>query len=335
MPELVRLADIGHQNGFDQVWVNDNLTYRNLFVVLTAMAARVPIKLGTAIMVPYFRNPVDLAGTVAAITELTDGREFSLGIARGASPIAGNQVEAVKPLSMIRETVSSLRALLSGEVIMFKDFSTVGSDFHINPDREFKLSFSPSAPVHFYSGGGGPKNLAIAGEIMDGVLIGGYYIPLARSGRLQGMLEPSRALAAKVQPNNPPFDTCELNVSISEDRQSALDFAKTYVSHILPTLRVMGFSDDEIFSLGVEPKLIDQLEDAFESGATISESKKLVPDEAVGSCFVAGTPDECREQILELMDEAHRLKFGQVCFSKLGPNYEEAIMLLRQKVLNK
>ena len=106
MPELVRLADIGHQNGFDQVWVNDNLTYRNLFVVLTAMAARVPIKLGTAIMVPYFRNPVDLAGTVAAITELTDGREFSLGIARGASPIAGNQVEAVKPLSMIRETVS-------------------------------------------------------------------------------------------------------------------------------------------------------------------------------------------------------------------------------------
>ena len=149
------------------------------------------------------------------------------------------------------------------------------------------------------------------------------------------MLEPSRALAAKVQPNNPPFDTCELNVSISEDRQSALDFAKTYVSHILPTLRVMGFSDDEIFSLGVEPKLIDQLEDAFESGATISESKKLVPDEAVGSCFVAGTPDECREQILELMDEAHRLKFGQVCFSKLGPNYEEAITLLRQKVLNK
>ena len=97
----------------------------------------------------------------------------------------------------------------------------------------------------------------------------------------------------------------------------------------------MGFSDDEIFSLGVEPKLIDQLEDAFESGATISESKKLVPDEAVGSCFVAGTPDECREQILELMDEAHRLKFGQVCFSKLGPNYEEAITLLRRKVLNK
>ena len=61
---------------------------------------------------------------------------------------------------------------------------------------------------------------------------------------------------------------------------------------------------------------------------------RLVPDEAVKSCFVAGGPEECRDQIVELMDHAARLDFGQVCFAKLGPDYEEAITLLRREVLD-
>jgi alkanesulfonate monooxygenase SsuD/methylene tetrahydromethanopterin reductase-like flavin-dependent oxidoreductase (luciferase family) len=93
VPELVEKAALAHSCGFDQVWVNDNLNHRNIFVVLAAMAAQVPIKLGTAILVPYFRNPVDLAGSIPSISELTDGREFSVGIARGAVAIAGRAVQ--------------------------------------------------------------------------------------------------------------------------------------------------------------------------------------------------------------------------------------------------
>lgn len=334
VPDLVRLAGVAHRHGFDQVWVNDNLTYRNLFVVLAAMAATVPIKLGTAIVVPYFRNPVDMADTIAAMTELMDGREFSIGIARGADVIAGKQVDALKPLTTIRETVSSVNALLAGDTVTFRDYPHLAAYFHLNPDWEFKLGFTPKAPVRFYSGGGGPKNLKIAGEIMDGILIGGYYIPLALSGRLEGMLGPSRDIAAQSQPGKKTFDTCELNVSISQDRDRALQFAKPYVSHILPTLRIMGFSDDELHAMGVEPGLVDTVEEAFANGATVPQVTKLIPDEAVKSCFVAGRPEECRDQIFELMEEAERLGFGQVCFAKLGPDYEEAITLLRERVLS-
>ena len=335
VPELVKLAALSEAKGFDQVWVNDNLTYRNLFVVLAAMASSVPIRLGTAIMVPYFRNPVDLADTIAAITELTDGREFSVGIARGASMIAGKQVEAEKPLTIIRETVSSVNTLLAGDSTYFRDYPHLAKYFHLNPEREFKLNFSPGAPVRFYSGGGGPKNLKIAGEIMDGILIGGYYIPLAKSGRLEGILEPSRAVASESQPAKSMYDTCELNVSISHDRERALEFAKPYVSHILPTLRDMGFSDEELFVAGVEPSLVDTLEEAFSNGATVPEASKLVPDEAVKSCFVAGSPEECQHQIKQLMDTAQTLDFDQVCFAKLGPDYAEAISLLRDEILTK
>jgi hypothetical protein len=65
VPQWIELAQLAHKNNFDQVWVNDNLGYRNVFVILTAIASRVPIKLGTAILVPYFRNPVDAADAFA------------------------------------------------------------------------------------------------------------------------------------------------------------------------------------------------------------------------------------------------------------------------------
>ena len=333
VPEIVRLAGIAHDQGFDQVWVNDNLGYRQIFVVLAAMAAKVPIRLGSAILVPYFRNPVDLADSIATITELTDGRELSIGIARGAHVIAGNQVTAEKPLTTIRETVSSVKALLAGETVSFRDYPHVGSYFHLNPDWEFQLDFEPQAPVRFYSGGNGPKGLQIAARIMDGILIGGYYNPLVRTGRLAAMLESPRTLAADVQPDIPQYDTCELNVSISRNRDSAFQFAKPYVSHMLISLKQMGFTDDEFRTIFVEPGLVTAVDEAFENGATVAQAAQLIPDEAVKSCFVVGEPEECKDQILDLMEHAENLNFGQVCLAKLGPNYEEAITLLRQVVL--
>jgi hypothetical protein len=53
----------------------------NAFVVLAApVSAGLPTKLGTAIMVQYFRNPVDAADALAAITELMRGEGRSGGI---------------------------------------------------------------------------------------------------------------------------------------------------------------------------------------------------------------------------------------------------------------
>ncbi len=149
VPKIVDLTKVALDQGFDQVWVNDNLCHRNIFVVLAAIASQVPIRLGSAILVPYFRNPVDLADSIASLTELTDGRELSIGIARGAHAIAGNQVTAEKPLATVRETVASVKALISGETVTYKDYPNVGSYFHLNPDWEFKLEFDTQATVRF------------------------------------------------------------------------------------------------------------------------------------------------------------------------------------------
>src|SRR5215831_7077386 len=54
VPDLVRLAQVAADKGFKQIWVNDNIRYRSQIVVLTAIAARVPIRLGTASWCPIF-----------------------------------------------------------------------------------------------------------------------------------------------------------------------------------------------------------------------------------------------------------------------------------------
>ena len=333
VPELVRLARLGHAEGFTQVWVNDNLCQRNLFVVISAMAAQVPIKLGTSIVVPYFRNPVDVADTLAALSELTQGRELSVGIARGDLTRAGRQVDMRKPITMVRELTLAIQALLAGEEIIFRDYPAIAEYHHIRPQQEFRLAFSPAAPVRFYCGGNGPRILKIAGEIMDGAIIGNYYIPLVRAGRLDSLLAIARGAANARQPAKTLFDVCELDVSISRDRQLALRFAKPYVAHILMALEFMGFSHDEYRAMDIEPGLINSLKDAFAGGATLQSVAPLIPDDTVTSCFVAGGPEECRDQIAELIEEAERLEFGQIAFAKLGPDYDEAIELLRRKVL--
>ena len=226
VPELVRLAELARGEGFKQVWVNDNLGQRNIFVVLAAMAAEVPIKLGTSIIVPYFRNPVDIADSLATLSELTGGRELSVGIARGDPAHAGQQIDIQKPIAMVRETTLALKALLNGETICFRDYPAAAAFHHILKEREFRLAFPPAAPLRFYCGGNGPRILKIAGEIMDGALIGNHYIPLLRSGRLDSLLAIARTAAETTQPGKSLFDICELDIAVARERQRALQFAR-------------------------------------------------------------------------------------------------------------
>ena len=66
-PEIVALARQAHEHGFSQIWVNDNLRYRQQYVLLAAIATQVPIQVGTGITVPYFRTPWTLRTRLPAL----------------------------------------------------------------------------------------------------------------------------------------------------------------------------------------------------------------------------------------------------------------------------
>src|SRR5688572_2978678 len=220
--DLVRLAHLAADNGFQQIWVNDNIRYRSQIVVLTAIASQVPIRLGTAIMVPYFHNPLDTAGSLGALSELCDGREIDVGIARGDLGQSPQHVLPIKPLTMVRETVHFLREALAGKEIAYGDFPFLCDFYRLNSAGKFSLAFKPRSSFKFYGGGNGPQALRMCGRVMDGLISSGTYIPMLKAGRLPGMLETADQAAKQFDPNKTLRKVCELNVSISRDRAQAI-----------------------------------------------------------------------------------------------------------------
>ncbi|HEY7165529.1 MAG TPA: LLM class flavin-dependent oxidoreductase [Candidatus Binatia bacterium] len=333
VPEWVGLAGFAHKHRFQQVWVNDNLGYRNVFVILTAIASRVPIKLGTAILVPYFRNPVDTADAFAALSELTDGREISVGIARGDYAQAGNQIDLQKPISMVKETVHCAQRLLGGEKIQYRDYPVLSSFYHLNENASMRLRFEPKSPILFYSGGNGPKIMRIAGQLMDGVLIGGFFIPLVRSGKLRPLLECAYAGRSEENPTRKLRKVCEINISVSNDAERAKVFPRRYIAHMVLVLQALGFSDEDFHALGIEAAIVQKIKAAFHRGGTIEDVAPMITDSMVDAGFIAGTPRECIGKLEEMCSQAQAYGFDQICLAKLGPNYEEAIAILGKDLL--
>ena len=186
--EFVAAARRAHDLGFQTIWLNDNVRYRNIFTVLTAIAAQVPIKVGTATIVPYFHNPITLACTIASLSDVSQGREVRVGIAIGDLGQTPPYVEFTKRLSMLRESTLFLKQALAGETAYFRDFPTLVRYFRLNPEGKLKLAFTPAGSLPFYGGTLGPKSLAIAGEHMEGIVFPGQFLAFFKTGRLNSMI---------------------------------------------------------------------------------------------------------------------------------------------------
>ncbi len=333
VPDLVRLARLAADNGFEQIWVNDNIRYRGQMVVLTAIASHVPIRLGTAIMVPYFHNPLDVADSLAALSEVCQGTEISIGIARGDLGQSPQHVQALKPIAMVSETVRFLRRALAGEEIAYSEYPFLQEFYRLNPNGKFRLAFKPKATFKFYGGGNGPQSLHMCGRIMDGLISSGTYIPMLKAGRLPGMLATADQSAKELSPTKRLRRVCELNVSISSDREKAIEFPKRQVSHSILQWEALGFTAEEYAKLGIQREQVLKLKEAYAAGATVEEASKLVTEHMVKTYYAAGTPEEVRDQIIELADAAGRLAYDHIAFAKLGPDYEEALNLLANDVM--
>jgi alkanesulfonate monooxygenase SsuD/methylene tetrahydromethanopterin reductase-like flavin-dependent oxidoreductase (luciferase family) len=320
IPQWVELAEFAQRNKFSQLWVNDNLGHRNIFVILAAIASKVPIKLGTAILVPYFRNPIDTADAFASLSELMGGREISVGIARGDYAQAGNQIHMGKPIAVVKETVECMKSLLHGDTVKSSDYPVLSEFFKLRSGSGIRLGFDPKSPILFYCGGNGPRIMEIAGRVMDGVLIGGFFIPLLRSGKLAGLLAKTERGRMDVGRQTTLRKVCEINISVSNDYNKARTFPKRYIAHMLVVLEAMGFSNEEFSALGVDRQSVTQIKEAFEAGGTIEQVSSLISDAMVDVGFIAGTPRDCIQPLEEMCAHAREFGFDQICLAKLGPD---------------
>ena len=296
LPELIGLAETAWQTmqkfGFSQVWTNDNLEYRSVLASSAAIVARLPVKLGTAVTVPYFRNPVDLAMAFATISELTSGREISLGLGPGSRSILTHQVERTRPLAIMAELATGLRKLFSGEALRSSEIPVLASYFHMNAEQ-YTLRFKTQSPIRLYYGPSllKPAVLNLIASHFDGVILQTLY-GIADMVASLAHLQEARARSPLGEPLR---KVMLLNASVSRDGQAARQHAKRFVSHI-----VSGWPDEVLEAKGIDPQAIQAVRRAYAENRGVDYAASLTPNEAVDRLIIAGTPAQCGERIAEI-----------------------------------
>ncbi|HHY55476.1 MAG TPA: LLM class flavin-dependent oxidoreductase [Chloroflexi bacterium] len=162
--EYVAIAQAAEAAGFDQIWVSNDLFLRSAPVILQAMAqATTRIEVGAGILNPYTIHPAEIAMLAATLDEAT-GNRFNLGLAAGAGEfLKWVGIDAKLPLTAMRESVTTIRSLLQGE-------RTPVEGHFLHWGNEAYLRFTAPRVTPIYIGAMGPKMLALAGELADGVL---------------------------------------------------------------------------------------------------------------------------------------------------------------------
>ncbi|HSJ91323.1 MAG TPA: LLM class flavin-dependent oxidoreductase, partial [Ilumatobacter sp.] len=163
--ELVRYAE---SKGFDAVWQADSRLVRDAVVPMAAFAASTErIKVGSGVIDIWTRNPARLASTFSTLDDLAPGR-IICGLGAWWDPLASKVgVQRDKPLRVMREVVTAVRALLANETVTM-------DGHHVHLDRvELDYVHQERRPkdVPIYIGATGMQMMELAGEIADGVVL--------------------------------------------------------------------------------------------------------------------------------------------------------------------
>lgn len=301
------------RGGFSNLWITDHFNNRNVYVALTTAAIYTnKITLGPGVTNPYMVNPVFTAQAVATLNELAPARAV-LGIGAGdKTTLTSVGVEMHNPLAAVEEAVSIIRKMTRGENVVFK-----GEVFQIAGAKFF---FKSKGGIPIYIGAQGPKMLALAGKIGDGVLINACHprdVEYAVNRVREGVHEVGKQFS-------------ELDVaaytsfSVHEDLKKATKAAVPVVAFI-----VAGSPSLLLQRHGIDPKKAEEIRGALKANDW-GRAFGAVTHEMIDAFSVCGTPNMCIERVNQLL----RSGISQfVIGSPIGPKVREAIDLISGKII--
>ena len=162
--DAVQEARDAEAAGFGTAYVSERLDMKEIGAVCGAVVgATTGIRVGTAVIHQGTRHPLTIAALAATLQSMSSGR-FVLGLGRGLGALAPSLGVAEPTLASLEHLVSVLRRLWRGERLT--EDGPAGS-FHRLRFADIPTEEPP--PVYF--GTIGPKGLALAGRVFDGVIL--------------------------------------------------------------------------------------------------------------------------------------------------------------------
>jgi len=288
--EIVKYAE---SKGFDAVWQAESRLVREATVPMAAFASVTDtIKVGSGVVDCWSRNPARLAATFSTLDDLAPGRVI-LGIGAWWDPLAKKVgIDRARPLTVMREIVTAVRALLHNETVTFD-----GTYVHLD-GVELDYVYQERRPkdVPIYIGATGMKMMELTGEIADGVVLNYLVSPEYNQQAMEALSIGADRVGRSIDDiDRPQLVVC----SVHEDRQVALDMARMMVTQYL------GQQPHIMKASGVPQSLLDKVGEVLTWPATheqVEAASKLVPDEIVQMLTASGTPAEARERVKHYID---------------------------------
>jgi len=295
--ELVRLATLADEVGFDAVWFPHDPFMKHAWAMAAAVAENTSrVQIGSVQTTPYLNEPSEAATFLATLDELSGGRAV-LGYGLHTDEmVEWYGIDASDRVARIRESVETVRGLLRGETLR----------------AEWYLRFSPLRPdPPIYVTPFGRDLLELSGEIGDGSL------PLVMPPEAApGVVEAIHAGARRVgrDPAEVDIAAC-VWLSVAADGDAAADTLRPIVAYFAPY-----FLDEQLAPIGLRR----------EDFASVREVGAAAVTDEMLRLAVVGTPADAFAAIAGLAEAG----VTQVCIGgPLGPDPAEAVRLIGERVI--
>jgi 5,10-methylenetetrahydromethanopterin reductase len=318
------IAVLAEKLGFTNVWVSDGgpmPPYSDPIVSLSGIAtATSRIKLGSAILNFYTRNPALLASAFMALSDLAGKRNarrsrviLGIGVGSDYNVAKFGITDRKGRLDALREAIETIQELFQG-----KEVDVRTDAFVIDA---VSLSKSPTQ-IPIYVGTGSPRGLRLAGEIADGVIL---------TDRIPADIEKSVdsiilgiGLSSRKRRDIEIVDS--VVISVDENRERARRAASVTCAYL-----VAWMDDKKAEQHGIDLKAKRRIAELIEKGEEAAAGKNITRD-MIDLLTVSGNVEDCIEKCKDYL----RYDVDQLAICEpFGPKPLQAIRTIGTKIVPK
>lgn len=171
-PQVAEFARRLEADGADELWLIEDCFYTAaVSLAAAALVSTERLRVGLGILPAVARNPAITAMEVATLAQLGPGRVLA-GIGHGVQDWMG-QIGArpASPVTTLAEVIDAVQRLLRGERV-----TTEGTHVRLT---DVLLDHAPDPVPPVLAGVRGPRSLAMAGRVADGVVLAEGTGPIA------------------------------------------------------------------------------------------------------------------------------------------------------------
>ena len=282
--ELVQLAE---EHGFEYGWTYDShILWQESYPLLTLAAVNTTnLKLGHCVTNPGIREPTVTASAYATLHDISGGR-MVMGIGRGDS---SRRVVGLQPVKVaeFERACRMIKDLMNGRTVEWNG-------------KELELAWAKNRPeIPMYVAGYGPKALAVAGRVGDGIII-----QLADPAIIGWIMDTARR-AAEEDGRDPEALECivcapsHISQDLADAREQVRWFPAMVSNHVMDLIERYGWESE------IPKELTDYVKarkfyDYKEHSRVGARHGEFVSDEICDRFCVLGTPEQAAEKLREL-----------------------------------